>query len=163
MRQELELASGEKDLGEIRRELIGQGYLHPTDKRRRKEAPPRLLCFRSPGGSLIRVGKNNLQNDWLTLKSADRNELWFHVQKSHGSHVVARCGPEERETVEAAALLAAWYSAARNSANVPVDYTLVRYVKKPSGARPGMVIYTDYKTIFVTPERGRVEALEQIK
>jgi predicted ribosome quality control (RQC) complex YloA/Tae2 family protein len=65
--------------------------------------------------------------------------------------------------VETAALLAAWYSDARDSANVPVDYTLVRYVKKPSGARPGMVIYTDYKTIYVTPERSRVEALEQVK
>ncbi len=163
VQQELSLASGEKDLGEIRQELIGQGYLRPTDKRRRKEPAPRPLSFHSPDGSLIRVGKNNLQNDWLTLKAAEKNELWFHVQKSHGSHVVARCGREDRETVEAAALLAAWYSDARDSANVPVDYTLVRYVKKPSGARPGMVIYTDYKTIYVTPERGRVEALEQIK
>ena len=163
VQQELLLASGEKDLGEIRQELISQGYLHPTDKRRKKEAPPRPLSFRSPDGSLIRVGKNNLQNDWLTLKSADKNEVWFHVQKSHGSHVVARCGREDRETVEAAALLAAWYSDARDSANVPVDYTLVRYVKKPSGARPGMVIYTDYKTIYVTPERSKVEALEQLK
>ena len=161
--QELELAAGERDLGEIRQELISQGYLHPTDKRRRKEPPPKPLSFRSPNGSLIRVGKNNLQNDWLTLKSADRNELWFHVQKSHGSHVVARCSREDRETAEAAALLAAWYSSARNSANVPVDYTLVRYVKKPAGARPGMVIYTDYKTIYVTPERSAVEALEQLK
>jgi predicted ribosome quality control (RQC) complex YloA/Tae2 family protein len=163
VQQELGLASGEMDLGEIRQELIGQGYLHPTEKRRKKEAPPKPLCFRSPDGSLIRVGKNNLQNDWLTLKSADKNEVWFHVQKSHGSHVVARCGREDRETVEAAALLAAWYSDARDSANVPVDYTLVRYVKKPSGARPGMVIYTDYRTVYVTPERSKVEALEQLK
>ena len=163
VQQELKLAAGEKDLGEIRQELISQGYLHPTDKRRRKDPPPRPLRFRSPDGCLIQVGKNNLQNDWLTLKSAEKNDLWFHVQKSHGSHVVARCGREDREAVEAAALLAAWYSDARDSANVPVDYTLVRYVKKPSGARPGMVIYTDYKTIYVTPERGKVEALEQIK
>ncbi|MBR3556310.1 MAG: NFACT family protein [Oscillospiraceae bacterium] len=163
VQQELKLAAGEKDLGEIRQELISQGYLHPTDKRRRKDPPPRPLRFRSPDGCLIQVGKNNLQNDWPTLKSADKNDLWFHVQKSHGSHVVARCTREDREAVEAAALLAAWYSDARDSANVPVDYTLVRYVKKPSGARPGMVIYTDYKTIYVTPERGKVEALEQIK
>jgi len=163
VQQELKLAAGEKDLGEIRQELISQGYLHPTDKRRRKDPPPRPLRFRSPDGCLIQVGKNNLQNDWLTLKSAEKNDLWFHVQKSHGSHVVARCGREDREAVAAAALLAAWYSDARDSANVPVDYTLVRYVKKPSGARPGMVIYTDYKTIYVTPERGKVEALEQIK
>ena len=70
---------------------------------------------------------------------------------------------EDRETLEAAAMLAAWYSEARNSANVPVDYTLVRYVKKPAGARPGMVVYTDYKTVYVTPERSKVEALEQLK
>ena len=163
VQEELGLAAGEKDLGEIRRELIGQGYLHPTDKRRKKDPPPRPLRYRSPDGSLIQVGKNNLQNDWLTLKAADKNDLWFHVQKSHGSHVVARCAREDREAVEAAALLAAWYSSARDSANVPVDYTLVRYVKKPSGARPGMVIYTDYKTIYVTPERSAVEALEQLK
>ncbi len=163
VQQELTLAAGEKDLGEIRQELISQGYLHPTDKRRRKDPPPRPLRYRSPDGSLIQVGKNNLQNDWLTLKSADKNDVWFHVQKSHGSHVVARCGREDRETLETAAMLAAWYSEARNSANVPVDYTLVRYVKKPGGARPGMVIYTDYKTIYVTPERSKVEALEQIK
>ena len=163
VQQELTLAAGEKDLGEIRQELISQGYLHPTDKRRRKDPPPRPLRYRSSDGSLIQVGKNNLQNDWLTLKSADKNDVWFHVQKSHGSHVVARCGREDRETLETAAMLAAWYSEARNSANVPVDYTLVRYVKKPGGARPGMVIYTDYKTIYVTPERSKVEALEQIK
>ena len=163
VQQELQLASGEKDLGEIRQELITQGYLRATDKRRRKEPPPRPLRFHSPDGCLIQVGKNNLQNDWLTLKAAEKNDLWFHVQKSHGSHVVARCTREDREAVEAAALLAAWYSDARDSANVPVDYTLVRYVKKPSGARPGMVIYTDYKTIYVTPERSKVEALEQIK
>ncbi len=163
VQEELSLAAGEKDLGEIRRELIGQGYLHPTDKRRKKDPPPQPLRYRSPDGRLIQVGKNNLQNDWVTLKAADKNDLWFHVQKSHGSHVVARCAREDREAVEAAALLAAWYSSARNSANVPVDYTLVRYVKKPSGARPGMVIYTDYKTIYVTPERSAVEALEQLK
>ncbi len=163
VQEELGLAAGEKDLGEIRRELIGQGYLRPTDKRRKKDPPPRPLRYRSPDGCLIQVGKNNLQNDWLTLKAADKSDLWFHVQKSHGSHVVARCGREDREAVEAAALLAAWYSSARDSANVPVDYTLVRYVKKPSGARPGMVIYTDYKTIYVTPERSAVEALEQLK
>ena len=163
VQQELTLAAGEKDLGEIRRELVSQGYLRETDKRRRKDPPPRPLRYRGPGGSLIQVGKNNLQNDWLTLKSAEKNDVWLHVQKSHGSHVVARCSREDRETLEAAALLAAWYSEARNSANVPVDYTLVRYVKKPSGARPGMVIYTDYKTVYVTPERGKVEALEQLK
>ena len=163
VQQELTLATGERDLGEIRQELISQGYLRAADKRRRKDPPPRPLRYRGPGGSLIQVGKNNLQNDWLTLKSADKNDVWFHVQKSHGSHVVARCGREDRESLKAAALLAAWYSDARDSANVPVDYTLVRYVKKPAGARPGMVIYTEYRTIYVTPERSKVEALEQLK
>ncbi|MBR2716805.1 MAG: NFACT family protein [Oscillospiraceae bacterium] len=163
VQEELALAAGEKDLAEIRQELTQQGYLRETEKRKKKSGDPRPLRFRTAGGALILVGKNNLQNDWLTLKHADKNDLWFHVQKAHGSHVIARCAPEDRETMEAAALLAAWYSGSRESANVPVDFTRVRFVKKPSGARPGMVIYTDYRTLFVTPSREAVEALEQLK
>jgi len=161
--EELRLASGEKDLGEIRRELTEQDYLREAGPRRKKNPEPKPLRFRSGSGALILVGKNNLQNDWLTLRFADKNDLWFHVQKAHGSHVLARCSPEDRQTMEEAALLAAWYSGSRESANVPVDYTLARYVKKPAGARPGMVIYTDYRTLFVTPRQEAVDALEKLK
>ena len=163
VQEELERASGERDLAEIRRELIGQGYLRETDRRRQKNGPPRPLVYESPGGGRILVGRNNLQNDQLTLKTADRNDFWFHARKFHGSHVIARCAEDDRDTMLAAALLAAWHSGARNSAQVPVDYTRVRHVKKPVGARPGMVVYTDQRTIFVTPEKSAVEALKQIK
>ena len=163
VQEELERAAGERDLSEIRRELIGQGYLRETDRRRQKNSPPRPLVYESPGGGRILVGRNNLQNDQLTLKTADRNDFWFHTRKFHGSHVIARCAEDDRDTLLAAALLAAWHSGARNSAQVPVDYTRVRYVKKPAGARPGMVIYTEQKTIFITPEKSAVEALKLIK
>ena len=99
------------------------------------------------------VVRKNRKNDQLTLKSANRRDIWLHTQKIHGSHVILCTGgvePPERDLLEAAQL-AAWYSQARESANVPVDYTEVRNVKKPSGARPGMVIYNTCRTVFVTP------------
>ena len=161
---ELELAAGERDLAEIRRELTEQGYLREADKgKRRKDTAPKPLGYRTAAGTLILVGRNNLQNDWLTLRHAGKEDLWFHVQKAHGSHVVVSCAPEDRETVTAAALLAAWYSSARQSANVPVDFTRVRYVRKPAGARPGMVIYTNQRTVYVTPEPAALEKLTKQK
>ena len=107
------------------------------------------------------MGRNNRQNDQLTLKEADRRDLWFHTQKIHGSHVILRCagqapGPED---VAEAAMLAAWFSQARESGNVPVDYTEARNVKKPAGSRPGMVIYTAHRTLHVTPEEETVKRL----
>ena len=99
------------------------------------------------------MGKNNAQNDYLTTKLADRGDIWLHTQKIHGSHVILRCGftePDE-ESLLMAASLAAWYSQGRDGGKVPVDYTRVRYVKKPSGAMPGKVIYTDYRTLMVQP------------
>ena len=105
----------------------------------------------------ILVGKNNAQNDYLTTKLADRGDIWLHTQKIHGSHVILRCGfaePDEESLVMAASL-AAWYSQGRDSGKIPVDYTRVRYVKKPSGAMPGKVIYTDYRTLMVQPEEPK--------
>ncbi len=163
VQEELERASGERDLGEIRQELIAEGYLKDPEKRKKKPSQPQPLRFRSESGALIRVGKNNIQNDWLTLRSADKNALWFHAQKTHGSHVIADCTEDDEATVRAAALLAAYYSKGRDSAQVPVDYTRVRYVKKPSGAKPGMVIYTEQKTLYVTPDREKAEAIEKLK
>ena len=107
------------------------------------------------------AGRNNRQNDKLTLKDADRRDLWLHTQKIHGSHVILRCAgrtPSEEDIAEAA-MVAAWFSQARESGNVPVDYTEVRNVKKPAGARPGMVIYTTCRTVNVTPEEAAVERL----
>ena len=107
------------------------------------------------------VGRNNRQNDKLTLKDADRRDLWFHTQKIHGSHVILRCAGQSptEEDVAQAALLAAWFSQARESGNVPVDFTEVRNVKKPSGGRPGMVVYNTCRTLRVTPEEAAVERL----
>ena len=107
------------------------------------------------------AGRNNRQNDKLTLKDADRRDLWLHTQKIHGSHVILRCAgrtPSEEDIAEAA-MVAAWFSQARESGNVPVDYTEVRNVKKPAGGRPGMVIYTTCRTVNVTPEEAAVERL----
>lgn len=159
--EELSLAAGERDLAEIRRELTEQGYLRESGGKRRKPPAPQPMRFLSSEGALILVGRNNLQNDWLTLHQADKQSVWLHAQKTHGAHVVAVCGPEDGKTLREAALLAAWYSRGRDSANVPVDYTQVRWVRKPAGARPGMVIYTNYKTLFVTPERSAVEKLQR--
>lgn len=105
-------------------------------------------------GFTILVGKNNKQNDYLTLKLANKNDIWFHTQKIHGSHVILKCDNNVSPTQDIlikCAELAAYHSKAKKSSNVPVDYTFVKYVKKPSGAKPGMVTYINYKTIFVTP------------
>ena len=101
----------------------------------------------------FQFGKNNKQNDFLTLKYAHSNDLWFHVKDVHGSHVVLKTNGEEipQETINKCASLCAFYSKAKNSSNVAVDYTFIRYVKKPSSSKPGMVIYTNYTTVNVNP------------
>ena len=110
--------------------------------------------FMSTSGLRISVGKNNSQNDLLTCKLAGKGDIWFHTQKIHGSHVIlwTEGGQPDLQSLNEAASLAAYYSQARDSAKVPVDYTPARYVKKPAGARPGMVIYTTYETAQVTPD-----------
>ena len=163
--EELGRAEREKDLAEIRRELIQTGYVREdrrTERKRKKEPAEGFLRFRSSAGMEIRVGKNNLQNDELTLRRSSGSDVWLHTQKIHGSHVVVSCRGEapDRETLTEAAMLAALYSDASGSSRVPVDFTLVRNVKKPAGARPGMVIYTDQKTLYVTPDRDLAERLK---
>ena len=113
------------------------------------------LSFTSSGGFTILVGRNNSQNDLLTCKLADKRDIWFHTQKIHGSHVILCTGgvqPDAASLTEAAQL-AAWYSQGRESGRVPVDYTPVKVVKKPAGARPGMVVYTTYQTAMVEPKK----------
>ncbi len=148
-------AESEKDLAEIRAELVEGGYLRDNDRKKKMKTPPsRPMEFPSCDGFPIYVGRNNRQNDFLTLKAAYKNDLWFHVQKSHGSHVILACGgakPSD-EAITRAASLAAWYSQARQGRNVPVDLCPVRQVKKPAGAKPGMVVYENYRTVYVTPE-----------
>lgn len=152
---ELNRAESEKDLQEIRKELISGGYIRNTDKRKQmKSAPSKPMEFRSSAGLQIRVGRNNVQNDLLTLKSSYKSDLWFHTQKIHGSHVILSCNgeaPDEQSILEAAQL-AAYYSQARDGQNIPVDYCPVKQVKKPAGAKPGMVVYEHYHTLYVNPD-----------
>ncbi len=159
---ELGQAETERDFLDIRDELREAGFLRRQGKgKKEKSRPAAPWEFRTGGGFRVLVGRNNRQNDRLTLKDADRRDVWLHTQKSHGSHVILRCNgrtPSEEDVAEAA-ILAAWFSQARESGNVPVDYTEVRFVKKPAGARPGMVIYTTYRTVNVTPDRETVERM----
>ena len=154
--ENISLAEGERDLAEIRQELADTGYLRrpgkAKDRGRRVVSKP--MEFMSTAGLRISVGKNNSQNDLLTCKLAGKGDIWFHTQKIHGSHVILWTGGEapDLQSLNEAAILAAWFSQARESSKVPVDYTPVRYVKKPGGARPGMVIYTTYETAQVTPD-----------
>ena len=156
-------AEGPRDLEEIRQELTETGYLRRAKKAAGRNRTPmgKPMEFRSTAGLRISVGRNNLQNDRLTTKLADRRDLWFHVQKRPGAHVIlwsAGQEPDERSCTEAAQL-AAWFSQARESGKVAVDYTPVKYVKKPAGSRPGMVVYTTYRTAVVTPDEGLAKRL----
>lgn len=142
-------------LREIATELQQAGYLKTSKKELRKKQPPlKPMVFECEGFKIL-VGRNNLQNDSLTLKTAQKNDLWFHTKGIHGSHVILCTGGAEppNAAVLKAAELAAYYSKARQSGSVPVDYTPVKYVKKPAGAKPGMVIYSTNKTLFITPEK----------
>ncbi len=148
----LEKCQEEAELSELRAELEKFGYVRPNRSRRQmKQLPPsRPMKFTAPSGQTILVGKNNLQNDKLT-GTAQPNEVWLHAKDMPGSHVIiVGEGPDE-ETILYAARLAALYSKGRASSRVPVDYTLRRYVKKPAGAKPGFVIYTNQSTLFVQP------------
>ena len=154
--ENISLAEGERDLAEIRQELADTGYLRRPGKAkdRSKRVASKPMEFMSTSGLRISVGKNNSQNDLLTCKLAGKGDIWFHTQKIHGSHVIlwTEGGQPDLQSLNEAASLAAYYSQARDSAKVPVDYTPARYVKKPAGARPGMVIYTTYETAQVTPD-----------
>lgn len=145
----------EKELAQIREELSEQGYVRKAKGKQKAPSAIPPMEFTSSDGFKIYVGRNNKQNDKLTLKTAAKNDMWLHTKDIHGSHtIIATEGKEATDTaILEAAQLAAYYSKARESAQVPVDYTLVRYVSKPSGAKPGMVIYVNNKTVYVTPKK----------
>ncbi len=161
----LENCSNRLEIDEIRQELIDQGYIRASSRNNKKkqDKPSSPLEFKSSDGFQILVGKNNKQNDFLTLKLAASGDIWMHTKNIPGSHVIIRT--ERREvsdsTLIEAAILAAYHSSAKMSYNVPVDYTTVRNVKKPSGAKPGMVIYENFKTINVTPDEEKVIKISQ--
>ena len=163
MLENITLAEGERDLQEIRQELTDTGYLRRQSKAkdRGKRVSSKPMEFRSTAGLRISVGKNNTQNDLLTCKQAFKSDIWFHTQKIHGSHVIlAVDGREPTDTaMTEAAMIAAYHSKAKHSSMVPVDYTEVRNLKKPNGAKPGFVIYHVYQTAYVTPDEQKIEAL----
>ena len=158
--QELTLAESEQDFNDIRAELIDGGYLRAKG-RKQPQRPSKPREFRSTAGLRILVGRNNRQNDRLTAKDAEKWDIWLHTQKIHGSHVILCTGgaqPDEQSLMEAASL-AAYFSQAQNSTKVPVDFTQVKFVKKPAGSPPGFVNYTNYKTILADPSEELVKRL----
>ena len=155
---------GESELEEIRSELVRTGYLKKVTSRRQQRQLPqsRPMRYLSADGIEILVGKNAAQNDRLTL-GAKPEELWLHARDMPGSHVIIRCeGDIPQATLRQAALLAAWYSKGQRSSMVPVDYTLRRYVRKPSGAVAGRVVYTHQKTAYITPEEEEIRKIRLI-
>ncbi|WEG11634.1 NFACT RNA binding domain-containing protein [Pullulanibacillus sp. KACC 23026] len=158
--QQIESASL-RDIEEIREELEEGGYVR---KRRRqtkaKQAKPVIESYTAADGTTILVGKNNKQNDYLTMRLADEDNVWLHTKDIPGSHVVIRSDQPSDETLKEAAELAAFYSKSRYSSSVPVDYTFIKHVRKPNGAKPGFVIYDHQKTLYVTPDERTVHRLK---
>lgn len=150
---------------EVRQELADQGYMVLKKKTgfKKQTKPSEPLGYKSSDGLDILVGKNNKQNDYLTLKLASSNDIWFHTKNIPGSHVIIRKLQHDipESTLKEAAMLAAWHSKGKMSSNVAVDFTTVKNVKKPSGAKPGMVIYENYRTITVTPDEEAVKKLQK--
>lgn len=158
----LSRAYSDKEISEIREELEKGGYIkskHGIKGKKEKPLPP--LEFLSSDGFKILVGRNNIQNDVLTLKTAKNYDMWLHVQKQSGSHTIIVSDKKEisETAIYEAACLAAYHSKSADSSSVAVDYTLVKNVKKPNGAKPGKVIYNTYNTVYVTPTRELAEKL----
>ena len=176
----LEQASTLAELDEIHLELVGQGYvagkhvkkqfikvkkgrLKPKAKAKSPKDVPQPRVYRSSKGRIIYVGKNNVQNDWLTMRKGKPTDLWLHVKIIPGSHVLIPLEDGEEfpddTTLEEAAALAIYYSQARGSSQVAVDYTHVKQIKKPNSAKPGMVIYDQNWTLYLTPKSDILERL----
>ncbi len=155
--EELGRAQNRQDVDDIRAELVASGYIRPPKKpeKGKKPKPAEPLLFTTSAGLQVLVGRNNLQNDELTFRVARRTDLWLHAQKLHGAHVILRCQdarPDERSVYEAACL-AAYYSEGAQAGRVSVDVTAARFVKKPRGARPGRVVYTEQRTVVAEPKK----------
>jgi len=154
------------EIEEIKEELIKEGYIKGNRKNKKKSVvKTKPLHYLSQDGFHIYVGKNNRQNDYLTLKFANKEDLWLHVQKIPGSHVIVKNEGQSipDTTLEEAAILAAYYSKGKHSKNVAVDYTNKKNVRKPKGAKTGMVIYEDFSTIFVNPSDEIIEKIKKVE
>ena len=158
---QLEIA-GPMDIEAIKEELTADGYLKKkTQKKQKKKKPSQPDQYFSSDGTLILVGKNNLQNDQLTMKTAKKTDYWLHAKNIPGSHVIIKSDQPSDETITEAAELAAYFSKYRYSAQVPVDLVQVKHIRKPNGAKPGYVIYENQKTVIVTPEEEKITAMKQ--
>jgi predicted ribosome quality control (RQC) complex YloA/Tae2 family protein len=153
------------DIVEIREELVEQGYIRDRSKKKNKKKKiekPNIAFFTSSEGIPIYVGKNNTQNDYLTNRLAQSTDTWLHTKDIPGSHVVIRSTTFSEQTLLEAAQLSAYFSQAKQSSQVPVDYTLIRHVHKPNGAKPGFVIYDHQKTLFVTPNEQIIKQMQPV-
>ncbi|MBO4445896.1 MAG: DUF814 domain-containing protein, partial [Clostridia bacterium] len=169
----LSRAEGEKDIAQIREELVGQGYVKnefdqkgKLSKKNQKTVqglPP--IEYETSDGFKVLVGRNNLQNDKLSMKQANKLDMWLHTKNIPGSHVIIenKNGEISDKAIEEAAVIAAFHSTAGDSAakQIPVDYTLVKNLKKPTGAKPGKVIFHENWTIYVTPDPNLAEKLKK--
>lgn len=162
----VQTSTDEQDIKEIRQELYEQGFIKKLKQQKGKVKPikSKPLHYVSSDGFDIYVGKNNHQNDELTLKFAKGNDIWLHTKKIPGSHVIIVTEGKELPdtTLNEGAMLAAFYSKGKNSTLVPVDYTPKKFVKKPNGAKPGMVIYETNKTAYITPTEEEIEKIKKI-
>ncbi|MBQ7596609.1 MAG: DUF814 domain-containing protein, partial [Clostridia bacterium] len=160
---ELERASTQAEIDEIKQELIISGFLKNRNKDKRKpqkSAAP--VKYVTSDGFTVLVGRNNLQNDRLTFRTANKNDMWLHTQKIHGSHVIILSENREisDEAIVEAAEIAAFHSRANSAKLVPVDYTYVKNLKKPPASPPGKVIYHVYYSVNVTPDKSKIEKME---
>ncbi|VBB07959.1 Hypothetical protein LUCI_3224 [Lucifera butyrica] len=158
----LDWATTASDALEIRQELIAAGYIKEITRcRKTASTNSRPLSALTADGFTILVGKNNLQNDFVTFKQSRPDDIWFHTKDVPGSHVILRRQAEQASpaALNTAANLAAYFSKARSSTNIPVDYTERRYVKKPAGAKPGFVIYSHQHTLYITPDEQLIKAV----
>lgn len=150
-----------EDVEEIKQELIKQGYVSqkPSKTKKRAQIQSKPRRYQSSDGVMIYVGRNNQQNDQLSLKKASKNHWWLHAKDIPGAHVIVESDKPSAQTLEEAAMLAAYYSKFSQSANVPVDTVQVKSLRKPNGAKPGFVIYEGQQTLYVTPSQEKVQQL----
>ena len=162
---DLEQSENKQELAEIKAELIAEGYIREKKRGKgKKEAPLPPLKFQSSEGFAILVGRNNRQNDHLIKNIAAKNDLWLHIKDLAGSHVIIRNNSAQAipgKTLEEASVIAAFFSKGKNAKNVPIDYTQVKNVRKQKGAKPGLVYYENYQTIYANPDPETVEKLRE--
>ena len=150
------------DIDDIREELAEQGFMKQRKaNKKKKHSQIQLQTYQSSDGDTILVGKNNKQNDYLTNKKAHKNHIWFHTKDIPGSHVVILNHSPSDKAIKEAAMVAGYFSKAGNSGQIPVDYTEIRHVHKPSGAKPGFVTYDNQKTLYVTPEYDKIQQMKE--